>query len=60
LLLRQVQCKQLLQSHKELPDNILEELRKAVMTSSTSVAAWQVGVDPLPDFGVPLSVEYAL
>ncbi|KAM6289370.1 superkiller complex protein 3 [Aegotheles albertisi] len=41
LLLRQVQCKQLLQSHKELPDTILEELRKTVMTSSTSVAAWQ-------------------
>ncbi|KFV14108.1 Tetratricopeptide repeat protein 37, partial [Pterocles gutturalis] len=41
LLLRQVQCKQLLQSHRELPDNILEELRKTVMTTSTSVAAWQ-------------------
>ncbi|XP_014739044.1 PREDICTED: tetratricopeptide repeat protein 37 [Sturnus vulgaris] len=41
LLLRQVQCKQLLQSHKELPDNILEELRKTVMSSSSSAAAWQ-------------------
>ncbi|XP_065512362.1 superkiller complex protein 3 isoform X2 [Caloenas nicobarica] len=41
LLLRQVQCQQLLQSHKELPDNVLEELRKTVMASSTSVAAWQ-------------------
>ncbi|KAM4638019.1 superkiller complex protein 3 isoform 1-T2 [Amazona ochrocephala] len=41
LLLRQIQCKQLLQSHKELPDSILEELRKTVMTSSTSIAAWQ-------------------
>ncbi|XP_009951272.1 PREDICTED: tetratricopeptide repeat protein 37 [Leptosomus discolor] len=41
LLLRQVQCKQLLQSHKKLPDSILEELRKSVMTSSASVAAWQ-------------------
>ncbi|KAM6229960.1 superkiller complex protein 3 isoform 2-T2 [Porphyrio hochstetteri] len=41
LLLRQVQCKQLLQSHKELPDSILEELHKTVMTSSASVAAWQ-------------------
>ncbi|KAM6392204.1 superkiller complex protein 3 isoform 2-T3 [Rhynochetos jubatus] len=41
LLLRQVQCKQLLQSHKELPNNVLEELRKTVMASSTSVAAWQ-------------------
>ncbi|XP_062455877.1 superkiller complex protein 3 [Rhea pennata] len=40
LLLRQIQCKQLLQSHKQLPDTILEELRKTVMTSST-VAAWQ-------------------
>ncbi|KAJ7423629.1 Tetratricopeptide repeat protein 37 [Pitangus sulphuratus] len=44
LLLRQVQCKQLLKSHKELPGNILEELRKTVMTSSTSVAAWQANV----------------
>ncbi|XP_068033120.1 superkiller complex protein 3 [Anomalospiza imberbis] len=41
LLLRQVQCKQLLQSHKELPDSILEELRKTVMSSSSSAAAWQ-------------------
>uniref|UniRef100_A0A8C3J9W8 Tetratricopeptide repeat domain 37 n=1 Tax=Calidris pygmaea TaxID=425635 RepID=A0A8C3J9W8_9CHAR len=41
LLLRQIQCKQLLQTHKELPDNVLEELRKTVMASSTSVAAWQ-------------------
>uniref|UniRef100_U3K379 SKI3 subunit of superkiller complex n=1 Tax=Ficedula albicollis TaxID=59894 RepID=U3K379_FICAL len=41
LLLRQVQCKQLLQSHKELPDNILEELHKTVMSSSSSAAAWQ-------------------
>ncbi|XP_077203715.1 superkiller complex protein 3 isoform X2 [Paroedura picta] len=40
LLLRQVQCKSLLQSHKELPDAILEELRKAVMSNSTSVTAW--------------------
>ncbi|XP_062370080.1 superkiller complex protein 3 isoform X5 [Cinclus cinclus] len=44
LLLRQVQCKQLLQSHKELPDNILEELRKTVMSSSSSAAAWQANV----------------
>ncbi|NXD10853.1 TTC37 protein, partial [Nothocercus nigrocapillus] len=40
LLLRQVQCKQLLQSHKDLPDTVLEELRKTVVSSST-VAAWQ-------------------
>ncbi|XP_061231102.1 superkiller complex protein 3-like isoform X2 [Neopsephotus bourkii] len=44
LLLRQIQCKQLLQSHKELPDNILEELHKTVMTRSTSIAAWQANV----------------
>ncbi|OXB75710.1 UNVERIFIED_CONTAM: hypothetical protein H355_016227 [Colinus virginianus] len=41
LLLRQIQCKQLLQSHKELPDTILQELHKTVMTSSSSIAAWQ-------------------
>ncbi|XP_048359260.1 tetratricopeptide repeat protein 37 [Sphaerodactylus townsendi] len=40
LLLRQIQSKPLLQSHKELPDAILEELRKAVMSNSTSVTAW--------------------
>ncbi|KAF4804620.1 Tetratricopeptide repeat protein 37 [Turdus rufiventris] len=44
LLLRQIQCKQLLQSHRELPDNILEELRKTVMSSSSSAAAWQANV----------------
>lgn len=41
LLLRQIQCKQLLLSHKELPDTILKELHKTVMTSSSSIAAWQ-------------------
>ncbi|KFQ21828.1 Tetratricopeptide repeat protein 37, partial [Merops nubicus] len=41
LLLRQVQCEQLLQSHQELPGSVLEELRKAVVSSATSVAAWQ-------------------
>ncbi|XP_021235950.1 tetratricopeptide repeat protein 37 [Numida meleagris] len=41
LLLRQIQCKQLLQSHQELPDTILKELHKTVMTSSSSIAAWQ-------------------
>ncbi|XP_014452741.1 superkiller complex protein 3 [Alligator mississippiensis] len=40
LLLRQIQCRQLLQSHKDLPDAILEELRKTVMTNGSSVAAW--------------------
>ncbi|XP_042305349.1 tetratricopeptide repeat protein 37 isoform X2 [Sceloporus undulatus] len=40
LLLRQVQCKPLLRSRKELPDTILDELRKAVMSNSTSVTAW--------------------
>uniref|UniRef100_A0A8D2KVA6 Tetratricopeptide repeat domain 37 n=1 Tax=Varanus komodoensis TaxID=61221 RepID=A0A8D2KVA6_VARKO len=40
LLLRQVQCKPLMQSHKQLPDAILEELRKAVMSNSSSVTAW--------------------
>lgn len=29
------------------------------MTNSTSIAAWQVSVDPLPDFGVLLSAQYA-
>uniref|UniRef100_A0A8C3RLK3 Tetratricopeptide repeat domain 37 n=1 Tax=Chelydra serpentina TaxID=8475 RepID=A0A8C3RLK3_CHESE len=40
LLLRQVQCTQLCQSHKELPDAILEELHKTVMSNFTSVTAW--------------------
>uniref|UniRef100_A0A8D0BF23 SKI3 subunit of superkiller complex n=1 Tax=Salvator merianae TaxID=96440 RepID=A0A8D0BF23_SALMN len=40
LLLRQVQCKPLLLSHKELPDAILEELQKAVISNPTSVTAW--------------------
>lgn len=60
LVLRQVQCKQLLQSHKELPDSVLEELHKTVMTSATSVAAWQVSARPLLELGALLSAENAL
>ncbi|XP_004841751.1 tetratricopeptide repeat protein 37 isoform X2 [Heterocephalus glaber] len=41
LLLRQVQCKSLLESQKPLPDAVLEELQKAVKSNSTSVPAWQ-------------------
>ncbi|XP_049625130.1 SKI3 subunit of superkiller complex protein [Suncus etruscus] len=41
LLLRQVQCKALLDSQKPLPDAVLEELQKTVLTNSTSVPAWQ-------------------
>ncbi|XP_028615919.1 tetratricopeptide repeat protein 37 [Grammomys surdaster] len=44
LLLRQVQCKSLLESQKLLPDAVLEELQKAVMSNSTSVPAWQADV----------------
>ncbi|CAO2593153.1 Tetratricopeptide repeat protein 37 [Lemmus lemmus] len=41
LLLRQVQCRSLLESQKPLPDAVLEELQKTVMSNSTSVPAWQ-------------------
>lgn len=41
LLLRQVQCKPLLESQKPLPDVVLEELKKTVMSNSASVPAWQ-------------------
>uniref|UniRef100_A0A452TJZ2 Tetratricopeptide repeat domain 37 n=1 Tax=Ursus maritimus TaxID=29073 RepID=A0A452TJZ2_URSMA len=41
LLLRQVQCKPLLESQSPLPDAVLEELQKAVMSNSASVPAWQ-------------------
>ncbi|XP_045354481.1 tetratricopeptide repeat protein 37 [Leopardus geoffroyi] len=41
LLLRQVQCKPLLDSQNPLPDAVLEELQKTVMSNSTSVPAWQ-------------------
>ncbi|XP_051875382.1 tetratricopeptide repeat protein 37 [Pristis pectinata] len=40
LLLRQVQCEQLLISHQQLPDTVLEELKKAVMSNFTSITAW--------------------
>lgn len=40
LLLRQAQCEQLLQSHRQLPEAVLVELRKAVMSNYTSVSAW--------------------
>ncbi|XP_068941225.1 superkiller complex protein 3 isoform X1 [Petaurus breviceps papuanus] len=41
LLLRQIQCKPLLQAQKRLPDAVLEELQKAVMSNSASSSAWQ-------------------
>ncbi|KAG8504314.1 Tetratricopeptide repeat protein 37 [Galemys pyrenaicus] len=41
LLLRQVQCKALLESQKPLPDAVLEELQKTVMSNSSSFPAWQ-------------------
>lgn len=41
LLLRQVQCASLLEAQKPLPDAVLEELQKTVMSNSTSVLAWQ-------------------
>uniref|UniRef100_A0A452F9E4 Superkiller complex protein 3 n=1 Tax=Capra hircus TaxID=9925 RepID=A0A452F9E4_CAPHI len=44
LLLRQVQCKPLLESRKPLPDTVLDELQKTVMSNSTSVPAWQANV----------------
>ncbi|XP_028919257.1 tetratricopeptide repeat protein 37 [Ornithorhynchus anatinus] len=40
LLLRQVQCKPLLQSQNHLSEAVLEELQKTVMTNSSSVPAW--------------------
>ncbi|KAL6085656.1 hypothetical protein STEG23_008997, partial [Scotinomys teguina] len=41
LLLRQVQCKSLLESQKPLSDAVLEELQKTVVSNSTFVPAWQ-------------------
>uniref|UniRef100_W5M043 SKI3 subunit of superkiller complex n=1 Tax=Lepisosteus oculatus TaxID=7918 RepID=W5M043_LEPOC len=40
LLLRQVQCEQLLLSRSQLPDRVLEELQKAVQANRSSVPAW--------------------
>ncbi|XP_059825283.1 superkiller complex protein 3 [Hypanus sabinus] len=40
LVLRQVQCEQLLLSPQQLPETVLEELKKAVMSNFTSVTAW--------------------
>ncbi|MGH0178068.1 UNVERIFIED_CONTAM: hypothetical protein FKN15_076522 [Acipenser sinensis] len=44
LLLRQAQCEQLLQSHRQLPEAVLVELRKTVMSNYTSVSAWHANV----------------
>uniref|UniRef100_H0XAR6 Tetratricopeptide repeat domain 37 n=4 Tax=Otolemur garnettii TaxID=30611 RepID=H0XAR6_OTOGA len=41
LLLRQVQCKALVESQKPLPDAALEELQRTVASNSASVPAWQ-------------------
>uniref|UniRef100_A0A8C4S6I3 SKI3 subunit of superkiller complex n=1 Tax=Erpetoichthys calabaricus TaxID=27687 RepID=A0A8C4S6I3_ERPCA len=40
LLLRQIQCEQLLHLQKKLPEVVLEELKKAVMSNFASVSAW--------------------
>lgn len=45
LLLRQVQCQQLLGAadHAVLPDGVLEQLNNTVMMNPTNLAAWHVG-----------------
>lgn len=63
LLLRQVQCMSLLESQKPLPDAVLEELQKTVMSNSTSVPAWQVSsllshVSPKSKYAVMLVEPY--
>ncbi|XP_078421540.1 superkiller complex protein 3 [Cetorhinus maximus] len=57
LLLRQVQCEQLLLSHQQLPDTILEELKKAVMSNFTSVTAWHWLAEVYKSQGLMVAAE---
>ncbi|XP_078070894.1 superkiller complex protein 3 isoform X1 [Mustelus asterias] len=57
LLLRQVQCEQLLLSNKQLPDTVLEELKKAVMSNFTSVTAWHWLAEVYKSQGLMVAAE---
>ncbi|XP_072439260.1 superkiller complex protein 3 isoform X1 [Chiloscyllium punctatum] len=57
LLLRQVQCEQLLLSQQRLPDPVLEELKKAVMSNFTSVTAWHWLAEVYKSQGLMIAAE---
>ncbi|XP_067838960.1 superkiller complex protein 3 isoform X2 [Heptranchias perlo] len=57
LLLRQIQCEQLLLSHQQLPDTVLEELKKAVMSNFTSVTAWHWLAEVYKSQGLMVAAE---
>ncbi|XP_041042378.1 tetratricopeptide repeat protein 37 isoform X2 [Carcharodon carcharias] len=57
LLLRQVQCEQLLLSHQQLPETVLEELKKAVMSNFTSVTAWHWLAEVYKSQGLMVAAE---
>nr|XP_014340513.1 PREDICTED: tetratricopeptide repeat protein 37 isoform X1 [Latimeria chalumnae]XP_014340514.1 PREDICTED: tetratricopeptide repeat protein 37 isoform X1 [Latimeria chalumnae]XP_014340515.1 PREDICTED: tetratricopeptide repeat protein 37 isoform X1 [Latimeria chalumnae] len=57
LLLRQVQCEQLLHTHKQLPRTVLDELKKAVVSNFTSVTAWHWLAEVYKSQGLMVAAE---
>ncbi|XP_067885819.1 superkiller complex protein 3 [Heterodontus francisci] len=57
LLLRQVQCEQLLLSRQQLLDTVLEELKKAVMSNFKSVTAWHWLAEVYKSQGLMIAAE---
>ncbi|XP_053330770.1 SKI3 subunit of superkiller complex protein isoform X2 [Spea bombifrons] len=57
LLLRQVEAKQLLRSRAQLPEPVLEELKKTVMSGATSYTAWHWLADVYQCQGLMMDAE---
>ncbi|XP_073447000.1 superkiller complex protein 3 isoform X3 [Dendrobates tinctorius] len=57
LLLRQVQLKQLLQSQTSVPEPVLEELKKTVMSNPNSLSAWHWLADVYQTQGMMVDAE---
>ncbi|KAG8598337.1 hypothetical protein GDO81_002570 [Engystomops pustulosus] len=57
LLLRQVQFRQLLQSQAALPEPVLEELKKTVMSNPNSLPAWHWLADVYQSQGMMMDAE---
>ncbi|XP_073534422.1 superkiller complex protein 3 [Phyllobates terribilis] len=57
LLLRQVQFMQLLQSQTSLPEPVLEELKKTVMSNPNSLTAWHWLADVYQSQGMMMDAE---
>ncbi|XP_069483747.1 superkiller complex protein 3 [Ambystoma mexicanum] len=57
MLLRQVQCKQLLLSHKPLPESVLEGLKKTVVSNFNSITSWHWLAEVYQSQGMMVAAE---